>query len=226
MSIHSIWDNDFYDKAPVPLWSFEMDFTQLFVNQKKKDENGNLTKEDDFTYADTLNKAVVSCTWPERNINTIPVYFVGVEGKLPGRSQNSGELEIKFNENTSFQVTKILEELFHAESVCDAYYEGKGGYSFNKNFTKIDDRGHRTIRMIIINPTTIYSLNPRQDRQAKTHPVIIEFHNCFVTKLGSTEMSYDNDNEVITKSATFSYDYFKVLGGGDTQINDTCAGDK
>lgn len=225
MSIHSIWDNDFYDKAPVPLWSFEMDFTQLFVNQKKKDENGNLTKEDDFTYADTLNKAVVSCTWPERNINTIPVYFAGVEGKLPGRSQNSGELEIKFNENTSFQVTKILEELFHAESVCDAYYEGKGGYSFNKNFTKIDDRGHRTIRMIIINPTTIYSLNPRQDRQAKTHPVIIEFHNCFVTKLGSTEMSYDNDNEVITKSATFSYDYFKVLGGGDTQINDTCAGD-
>lgn len=226
MSIHSIWDNDFYDKAPVPLWSFEMDFTQLFVNQKKKDANGNLTNEDDFTYADTLNKAVVSCTWPERNINTIPVYFAGVEGKLPGRSQNSGELEIKFNENTSFQVTKILEELFHAESVCDAYYEGKGGYSFNKNFTKIDDRGHRTIRMIIINPTTIYSLNPRQDRQAKTHPVIIEFHNCFVTKLGSTEMSYDNDNDVITKSATFSYDYFKVLGGGDTQINDTCAGDK
>lgn len=222
MSIHSIWDNDFYDKAPVPLWSFEMDFTQLFVNQKKKDANGNPTKEDDYTYADTLNKAVVSCTWPDRNINTIPIYFAGVEGKLPGRSQNSGELEIKFNENTSFKVTKILEELFHAESVCDAYYEGKGGYSFNENFNKVD----RTIRMIIINPTTIYSLNPRQDRQAKTHPVIIEFHNCFVTKLGSTEMSYDNDNEVITKSAIFSYDYFKVLGGGDTQINDTCAGDK
>ncbi len=213
MSIHSIWDNDFYDKAPVPLWSFEMDFTQLFVNQPDED------------YAETLNKAVVSCTWPERNINSIPVYFAGVEGKLPGRAQNSGELEIKFNENTTFKVTKILEELFHAESVCDAYFEGKGGYSFNKNFTKIDNKGHRTIRMIIINPTTLYELNPKADRQAKKHPVIVEFHNCWVTKLGSTEMSYDNDNEVITKSATFSYDYFKVLGNGDTQINDTCAGD-
>jgi hypothetical protein len=38
-------------------------------------------------------------------------------------------------------------------------------------------------------------------------------------------MSYDNDTEVITKSATFAYDYFQVLGGGDTQINDTCKGD-
>lgn len=213
MSIHSIWDNDFYDKAPVPLWSFEMDFTQLFVNQTTDD------------YARTLAKAVVSCTWPERNINTIPVYFAGVEGKLPGRAQNSGELEIKFNENTTFKVTKILEELFHAESVCDAYFEGKGGYSFNKNFVKVDNKGHRTIRMIIINPTTLYELNPKADRQSKKHPVIVEFHNCWVTKLGSTEMSYDNDNEVITKSATFSYDYFKVLGNGDTQINDTCAGD-
>lgn len=213
MSIHSIWDNDFYDKAPVPLWSFEMDFTQLFVNQKTDD------------YARTLAKAVVSCTWPERNINTIPVYFAGVEGKLPGRAQNSGELEIKFNENTTFRVTKILEELFHAESACDAYFEGKGGYSFNQNFTKINDAGRRTIRMIIINPDTIYYLNPREDRLQKKHPVIIEFHNCFVTKIGSTEMSYDNDNEVITKSATFSYDYFKVLGNGESQINDTCAGD-
>ena len=77
MSIHSIWDNDFYDKAPVPLWSFEMDFTQLFVNQPDED------------YAETLNKAVVSCTWPERNINSIPVYFAGVEGKYPGRVANS-----------------------------------------------------------------------------------------------------------------------------------------
>lgn len=210
MSIHSIWDNDFYDKAPVPLWSFEMDFTQLFINQP------------DDNYARTLAKSVVSCTWPERNINTIiPIYFAGVEGKLPGRAQNSGELEIKFNENTTFRVTKILEELFHAESACDAYFESKGGYSFNKNFNKVD----RTIRMIIINPDTIYYLNPREDRIQKKHPVIIEFHDCFVTKIGATEMSYDNDTEVITKSATFSYDYFKVLGNGDSQINDTCAGD-
>jgi hypothetical protein len=39
-------------------------------------------------------------------------------------------------------------------------------------------------------------------------------------------MTYDNDSEVITKSATFCYDYFKVLGSADTQINDDCKGDE
>ena len=224
MAIHSIWDNDFYNKMPVPLWSFEMDFTQLFRNQYQKNDDGNFItdangeKIADYTYADILNKAVVSCSWPERNVNAIPVYFAGVEGKLPGRSLNSGELEIKFNENTSFAVTKILEELFHAESSCDAYFEGKGGYSFNKTFNKYN----RTIRLIILNPTTKYELNPREDRKP---PVIIEFHHCWVMKIGATEMSYDNDSEVITKSATFAYDYFKVLGNGETQLNDSCKGD-
>ena len=85
---------------PVPKWSFEMDFTQLFINASNRDKFG-----------DILNKAVVSCSWPERSINSIPVYFAGVEGKLPGRAINSGELEIKFNENTTFAVTKALEEL-------------------------------------------------------------------------------------------------------------------
>jgi hypothetical protein len=210
MSIHSIWDNDFYNKGPVPLWSFEMDFTQLFINQKNDD------------FAKTLAKSVVSCSWPERNINTIPVYYAGVDAKLPGRVQNSGELEIKFNENIDFQVTKVLEELFHAESSCDAYFEGKGGYAYNQSFNKVK----RIIRLIILNPNTVFYLNPKEDRKSKTAPVIIQFHNCFLSKIGSTEMSYDNDSEVITKSATFSYDYFKVLGGGDTKINDGCAGDK
>ena len=211
MAINSIWNNNFYNAMPVPKWSFEMDFTQLFINLKNKEQFG-----------EVLNKAVVSCSWPERNINTIPVYFAGVEGKLPGRAINSGELEIKFNENTTFAVTKALEELFHAESSCDAYFEGKGGYSFNKRFNKID----RTIRMLILNPSTLYQVNPKDDRGKWKAPVEIQFHHCWLSKIGAEEMSYDNDSEVITKSATFCYDYFKVLGNGDTQINDDCRGDE
>ena len=211
MAINSIWNNNFYNAMPVPKWCFEMDFTQLFINQKNKENFG-----------DILNKSVVSCTWPERVINTIPVYYAGVEGKLPGRGQNSGELEIKFNENTTFGVTKALEELFHAESVCDAYYEGKGGYSFNKKFDKVD----RTIRMLILNPTTIFQVNPKDDRNKWKAPIEIVFKNCFLTKIGAEEMSYENDTEVITKSGTFSYEYFKVLGSSSTQVNDDCKGDE
>lgn len=210
MAINSIWDNDFYNEMPVPKWSFEMDFSGLIINSKNREP-----------YSDILNKAVVSCSWPERSINSVPVYYAGIEGKLPGRASNSGSLEIKFNENIQFNVTKILEEIFHAESYCDAYFENKGGYSFNKNFNKID----RIIRMLILNPSVLYKLNPKEDRSEKRAPIEIQFRNCWIEKIGSEDMSYDSENDVITRSATFSYDYFKVLGG-TTSVNDTCIGDR
>lgn len=211
MALNSIWNNDFYNSMPVPKWCFEMDFTQLFIGQKNKE-----------IYGELLNKAVVSCSWPERQGNSIPVYYAGVEAKLPGRVSNSGELEIKFNENSTFEVTKALEELFHAETSCDAYFEGKGGYSYNKKFSKTP----RIIRMMILKPSTIFETNPIEDRSVWKAPVEIRFHNCWLVKIGGEEMSYDNDSEVITKSCTFAYDYFKVLGDGDTQINDECKGDE
>lgn len=132
-----------------------------------------------------------------------------------------GELEIKFNENSSFLVTKILEELFHADSACDAYYENKGSYSFNKKFEKT----RRTIRMLLLAPVDDrIIMNPCGENEEK-RPVVIEFHNCWLSKIGSEEFSYENNEETITRTATFTYDYFKVLGNGETNINDTCAGE-
>ena len=208
MAIDSIWNNDFYNSMPVPTWLFELDFTQCIIDEEKK-----------IGYGSILSKAAISCTWPERNITSIPVYYAGVEGKLPGRVANSGELEIKFNEDENYIVTKILEELFHADSMCDAYFEGKGSYSFNKSFNKT----MRTIRLILFKPgKTHYAINPYKEDKSK-RPVVIEFHNCWLSKIGSQEFSYENEEETVTKTATFTYDYFKVLGGGETFINDTCA---
>ena len=210
MAIDSIWNNDFYNRDPVPTWMFEMDFTQLFINEKNKKD-----------YGDVLNKAVISCSWNERSITSIPVYYAGVEGKLPGRVANSGELEIKFNENSSFKVSKILEELFHADASCDAYFDDKGPYSFNKKFDKVN----RTIRLILHSPENRrFIQDPKKESIAK-RPVVIEYHNCWLSKIGSQEFSYENEEETITRSATFTYDFFKVKGSGETQINDTCAGD-
>lgn len=217
MSINSIWNNNFYNSMPVPKWCFEMDFTELFINAENR-----------INFGDILNKSVVSCSWPERQGNAIPVYYAGIEGKLPGRVANSGELEVKFNENVTFGVTKALEELFHAETSCDAYFEGKGGYSFNKEFGKVgvNKNGvYRIIRLLILNPTTVFDMNPKDERNKWQAPVEIQFHNCWLLKIGAEELSYENDSEVITKTATFSYDYFKVLGSSTTQVNDDCKGD-
>jgi hypothetical protein len=131
-----------------------------------------------------------------------------------------GELEIKFNENSSYIITKILEELFHADSMCDAYFTDKGAYSFNRTFK--DKK--RVIRLILLAPVNDrLVIDPDNENSAK-RPVVIEFHNCWLSKIGSEEFSYENDEETITRTATFTYDYFKVLGNGETQINDTCAG--
>jgi len=129
-------------------------------------------------------------------------------------------LEIKFNENSSFLVTKILEELFHADSACDAYYENKGSYSFNKEFTK-----SRVIRLILLSPVDDRLVFNAKDEKKTKRPVVIEFHNCWLSKIGSEEFSYENNEDTITRTATFTYDYFKVLGNGETNINDTCAGE-
>lgn len=212
MAVDSIWNNEFYNRAPVPTWMFEIDFTQIFAD--------NSDKQDRYAKK-VLNKAVISCAWNERSINTIPIYYAGVEGKVPGRVANSGELEIKFNENASFQVTKILEELFHADASCDSYFDDKGPYSFNRRFNK-----NRIIRLILHSPENnkIFIQDPKKESIAK-RPVVIEYHNCWLSKIGSQEFSYENEEETITRTATFTYDYFKVKGSGETQINDTCAGD-
>ena len=68
-------------------------------------------------------------------------------------------------------------------------------------------------------------MNPKDDRKTWKAPIEIQFKHCWLLKIGADDMSYENDSEVITKSATFAYDYFKVLGNADTQVNDDCKGD-
>lgn len=195
MAVDSIWNNNFYDTPPVPTWLFELDFTECILNESKKSY-----------YASMLAKAAVSCTWPERNITSIPVYYAGVESKLPGRVANSGELEIKFNENYIYEISKILEELFRADSMDDAYFNDTGSYSINKYFSK-----NRMIRLILfMSGRKKYITNPYNYNDDIKRPVVIEFHNCWLSKIGSQEFSYENEEETVTRTATFTYDYFKI----------------
>jgi hypothetical protein len=206
MAIDSIWNNDFYQRPPVPTWLFELDFKQFFIDPESQD-----------LYADILTKAVISCSWNERSITSIPVYYAGVEGKLPGRVANSGELDIKFNENSDFIITKILEKIFHADSMCDAYFTDKGAYSYNKEFNK-----NRKIRLILLRPENAQYIIDPQTSNGNHRAVIIEYNNCWLSKLSSQEFSYEVDEETITRTATFTYDYFRVFYNGEVQQEDSC----
>ena len=214
MEITSIWNNPFYNIPPIPKWSWELDFQSLFVNN-------DTTKENTIDYAESLNKAAVSCQWGGRNGNLIPVYYAGVEARLPGRSQPTGDLTIKFNENTKMNVTKILEELYHAEITCDSYFENKEGYAFNKNFNKVD----RSIRLLIHRPDVVMSHNSNDDDYSKNLLCEITYHNCILYKLDPIDLSYETEDEVISHNATFGYDYMSVKGNQNAYntINKTCA---
>lgn len=229
MAITSIWNNPFYNSPPIPKWSWELDFKSYFVNTRDAQGNGYV-----INYADTLAQAAVSCSWGARNGNLISVYYAGVESKLPGRSQPCGDLTIKFNENTNMDVTKVLEELYHAEITCDSYFYGKEGYAFNKNFNKVD----RTIRLLIHKPEYIMQIDPNAYDNVKAGSNIsdyakgqknvlsvIEYHNCIMYKIDQNDLSYESEDEVISHTATFSYDFMTVGGSINENfvgINDTC----
>mgnify|MGYP003289316388 CR=1 FL=1 len=208
MALNSIWNNSFYNHTPIPKWSFEVDFTQMFI----QDRNINVEK-----YGDYLNKAVVSCSWPAREAQLIETWYAGINSKFPGRATTAKDLVVTFNENSTMRVTKILEELFHAEINCDSYFTDQEGYAFNNEFNKTS----RIIRVLIHKPNPIMNHN-ESDKNAN---IVAEltFHNCIMYKIDETDLSYESD-EVIKKTATFSFDYMTVKSNkeSDTKINNTC----
>lgn len=211
MGISSIWNNDFYNKTPIPKWSFELDFTQMFLAA-----NGNQE-----SYGSTLNKAVVSCSWPARDAQLIETWYAGINAKFPGRATTAKDLTITFNENSTMNVTKILEELFHAEVNCDSYFTDQEGYAFNKVFDKID----RKIILKIHKPQPIMVHNSKESQENILAE--ITFHNCIMYKIDETDLSYETD-EVIKRTATFSFDHMTVksTNASNTQINNTCVVNK
>lgn len=209
-SITSIWNNDFYNAPPIPKWSWELSFDFVVYGDEAKTAS----------YNNTLNKAAVSCQWGARTGNLISVYYAGIEAKLPGRSSTAGDLTIKFNENSNLMVTKVLEELYHAEITCDSYFANKEGYAFNKNFNKIN----RTITLKIHKPGVQMAHNSNSKNYKKEVLCEIVYHNCIMYKIEQNDLSYEEEDGVISHTATFSYDYMTVKGylpAGIT-VNDDC----
>lgn len=129
---------------------------------------------------------------------------------------------MKFNENENMRVTKVLEEIFHAEMSCDSFFNGFGGYAHNKRFNKVN----RTIHVYIHKPSVEMAINPVDENVAKENRIIhLEFHNCILTKIGDQELSYESEDEIISRTATFTFDYMLVKGNGINGVNNTCKTD-
>lgn len=190
--IKSIWGNSFYtDYTPVPKWSFEVVFDSYASNAIENADKA------------ILGKAIVSVQFGRKELNTVSTFYAGLEIKHPGRINNTGELSIVFNENSDFRISRLLETLFSAESFSNDYIDG-GQYAGGTKSTS------HTIIVKIIKPENDMTTMPNDSTKVARQ---YTFYNCFMIGLNEEEISYESDEEIITRTAKFSYDYMKEGDG-------------
>lgn len=199
MGITSIWNNDFFSNSrPVPKWCFEVNFTGL-----KNINNASLTEAN----LSVLNHAIESISIGRRETSIVKTYYCGVEANLPGRVMNTGELNIVFNENDKMQVTSMLEAIFADSCSDDAYFKPDAknvGYTPRTAWQK----NSKVIEVKIIKP--IPNEGYVSDNNGSSPDTVIaayEFYGCILTSINEEEFSYANTDDILKRTARFSYDY-------------------
>lgn len=188
VGIKSIWDNPYYkDYKPLPKWSFSVNFENFILNKKNT------------FYPNLLSQAIVRAQWGKRETSIVKTYYAGMEANFPGRVQNTGELNLTFNEDASLNVSRILEEIFNGECSNDYFFEGTGNYIYNKSFNKTG----RTLILKIHKPEYNMATNGKNEHLVAE----IEFHNCILVSINEEEFDYSVTDDTITKTARIAYDY-------------------
>lgn len=195
MGIKSIWDNPYYkDYQPLPKWSFSVNFESLIKYKKEQKEQ----------YADVLSNSIIKAQWGKREISIVKTYYAGIEANLPGRVQNTGELNLTFNENADLSVSHVLEEIFSGECSDDKFLKDdpkNRGYFYNNEFNKDE----RTIFLKIHKPSYNMSINDNNNKEGVVAE--IEFHNCILVSINEEEFDYSSTDDTLTKTARIAYDY-------------------
>ena len=149
MGIRSIWNNPYYKNyKPIPRWAFVVDFKGFTIHNDPAKQHDTIA-----SFAENLGQAIVSIAFGRRETSIVKTYYAGVESNCTGRVQNTGELNITFNENDNMTISKCLDEIFNGECSNDAYFKNKGPYIGNvkSGFNKVD----RSITVTVLKPNTI-----------------------------------------------------------------------
>lgn len=199
-SIRSIWNNPYYrNYKPIPKWAFVVDFGSFILHNDPAIQHNGLID----SYKDILSQALVNVVWGKRETSIVKTYYAGVEANCPGRVQNTGELNITFNDDQEMRISKCLDEIFNGECSNDEYFEGNGAYIGNvkSGFNKVD----RSITVHILKPQTIMQSEIVAPEYQEAGSVT--FHNCILTGINEEEFSYDNHDDILQRTAKISYDY-------------------
>lgn len=196
MGITSIWDNEFFNnKKPIPKWCFEVNFVGL----ENSDAKSNIGKD----ALPRLNHAIESISFGRRETSIVKTYYCGAEANLPGRVMNTGELNIVFNENDKLEVTSLLEAIFADSCSDDRYFvnSNKYGYTPHTKWRK----SSKVIEVKIIKPDIVGFIS--DENTNGTVLAAYKFYGCILTSVNEEEFSYANTDDILKRTARFSYDY-------------------
>lgn len=168
----SIYETPFYNKPPVPKWLYSVDICE---------------------FDNVLEDAITNITWSKREMQKLETYARGIKNTNPGKVENGGELNIKFNENVTMRTSKMLDSIF---PMNDNFYNDLESYYK-------DDVINKTI--------TVYLYEPDVNINNSTKPKkTLKFYGCWLISIDSIESTNDNVEGVMELQARFSFNYMKV----------------
>lgn len=224
---YNIFENPFYDTKPAPKWAFTVEFMlSEDMNVKVKEKElpndppewlNNLYKFlnsgkpfDKEEWMDKLSKAVekVPVKHPQAD-DTIMLYFPAYALTFNSRYNQSGELPVTFNDNRKREIRYILEQLQHAKG-------------FNYQNDPGDDSVRPTlpscfyfdmlVRIYDVDRVAQYDPTKGPDEVAEKGTVMsFLYENCYVSKIGQEDNTYESKEETRKVEATIVYNGIKPL---------------
>ena len=233
---YNIFNNWFFEKPPQPLWAFTVEFRlsdQLENGEIQSDIENDppewLKSLEAFLKSNNLDTVQEWAAKMGKSVSKIPLvhpspegeiiaYFPGYMHTYSGRYNNSGQIQVTFNDNIRRDVRCILEQMMHLDGM---------GYRTEQS----PDLAKPTLPkclwfdMIVrvydpkevrkYSPTEdlggIETLNLFDDERTKSYEGVIaafKYGHCFVSKLGAEQNSYEANDTVRTIEATITYQDF------------------
>lgn len=199
--MESIWNNTFYNTPPALAWTFIVDFSNLI----KFDISSNDIKNDWISRLNTLSKAVVSINAGKREAEAVDLNYGGMSFKVITRDNNTGTLDITFNEDTKYTITEILQLLYNLFA-RHQYYPKSDGTENDYKYNGQQDLLRADNRSIVIRAYNSGNLNIKDEKNIVKEFIFV---GCQLQGIDEFEFSYES-TDTITRSASFLYDYMYV----------------
>ena len=212
--INHIFHNSFYQNDPVAHWSFSIDF---IPSVQLQNNNINL-----YECGQTLTKAVIAASVPDRNVKSTVSHYKGMTIELPARAKTAGTLQMKFAETETFPISTILNQLYQFAR-SDTYFERIDNViSTLQNEEQIARYTQllRAYRQAIPDGGHLYNILVKmykmKDVQAfgednEVQPSFVYFFvGCDLQTVNQIDFNYDDDKP-IDVSCVWVYQYFEEL---------------